>query len=184
MTPTLRPIPPRLRALRRAVLGLAVTGLAVLGPAPMAARADGTLVSGTPADGAALPAPPAAVTLSFSATPDAALSHVSVRDSAGREVTTGPLRAGAVRELRRDVRITGRGDYTVAFHVAFTDGSETIGARSFSVGTGVAPPPAAAEAAAGHQHEIDPLSAVLLVVDLAAVAGVGLLLLLRPRTTP
>ena len=75
------------------------------------------------------------------------------------------------------------GDYTVAFHVVFRDGSETTGARSFSVGTGVAPRPAAVDAALGHQHDIDPLSAVLLTVDLAVVAGAGLLLLLRPRSS-
>jgi hypothetical protein len=76
----------------------------------------------------------------------------------------------------------------VAYHVVFTDGTETFGSVRFSVGTGVAPPASAgdvqraAEASAlAHNHTIDPLSAILLVVDLGVLVGVVLLLILRPK---
>lgn len=159
-----------------AVLLWLTTGVAHAAPA---------LVSADPLDGAALATAPATVLLTFSAVPDPALSHVSARDTAGRQVSTGaPTRAGDTA-LRLPVSITATGDYTVAYHVVFRDGGETIGAVAFSVGTGVAPARPAGVAAqapdAGHAHGVDGVSAVLLVADLIVAIAVPVLLLRRPR---
>ncbi len=84
------------------------------------------------------------------------------------------------------------GDFTVAYHVEFRDGGETRGFLRFSVGTGIAPASAtgaierAATAALNqHRHQIDPVSAVVLVIDAAVVLAVLLLLLVtRPKQAP
>jgi methionine-rich copper-binding protein CopC len=144
------------------------------------------LVSADPPDGAALAAAPAAVLLTFSAAPDPALSHVSARDTAGREVSTGAAAPAGGAGLRLPVAITATGDYTVAYHVVFRDGGDTVGAVVFSVGTGAAPArpavgPAAEAPHPGHEHGVDGVSAVLLVADLLVAIAVPLLLLRRPR---
>jgi methionine-rich copper-binding protein CopC len=151
------------------------------------AHAAPALVSADPLDGAALATAPTTVLLTFSAAPDPALSHVSARDTARREVSTGaPGRAGDTG-LWLPVSITATGDYTVAYHVVFRGGGETAGVVVFSVGTGAAPArptlggPAAQAPATGHGHGIDGVSAVLLVADLLVAVAVPVLLLRRPR---
>jgi hypothetical protein len=127
------------------------------------------------------------VNLMLSAAPDPNLSHVSVVDSDRRPVGTGDLTLVGGRQLRQPVRIAARGNYTIAYHITFEDGSDLIGVVRFSVGTGVAPPvPDAAgqradeDLAQQHVHDIDPMSGVLLVADLAVLVAVALLLLRRP----
>jgi len=172
---------------RRLLVALSSVAFAVLVP-PAPAWAGGTLVGGDPADGAVLPSAPTSVELEFSAAPDPALSHISVRDAAGHEVSSGPAVRDSGRTLRQPVAATEPGDYSVAFHVEFADGSELVGARFFSAGTGLPPAAGAAERAAAtaavgaHEHGVDPLSAVLLVVDLVVGLSVVLLLMRRPRS--
>ncbi|MER5705514.1 copper resistance protein CopC, partial [Micromonospora sp. NPDC002296] len=140
-----------------------------------------------PAGGVAAAAP-AEVTLDFDAGVDAGESHVAVLDVESRTVTDGePTKAGSTR-LRLPVSIGAAGDYTIAYHVTFTDGSTATGAHRFSVGTGVAPAPlddaarqAGVDVVVEHGHGIDGFSAFLLVIDGAVLAVALALLWLRPR---
>ncbi|GAA1767327.1 copper resistance CopC family protein [Luedemannella helvata] len=120
---------------------------------------------------------PAEIVLTFSSRPDAATSHVAVRDADGMVINAGELSADGAR-LRQPVRAPGPGGYTVAFHVTFDDGAELSG----STASGTVAAPAAGEAVAGdHSHGVDPVGAVLLLLDAATVAVVGVLLMRRPR---
>ncbi|MDQ0364396.1 copper resistance CopC family protein [Catenuloplanes indicus] len=149
-------------------------------PAPASARAaDRVVVATAPADGAALTVPPGEVVIRTAGRPDLYRSHLSVQDDTGAAVAAGELGAGSPRALTLPVRLDGAGTFTAVYHVELADGRESSGVVRFSVGTGV--PPAAGPAAAGHEHGIDPLSAVLLTVDLLVLAGALLLLRLRPR---
>ncbi len=187
------PLPPtpRYRTASRTAL-LAVLVCLGLTLTPGTGWAANSLTTADPADGAALATAPAAVVLTFSAPADPRLSHVSARDGSGAEVGSGdPARSGPTG-LRLPVSIRSTGDYTVGYHVVFHDGTELVGALRFSVGTGVPPPPLGAAqvqpvapaVAAGHDHAVDPLSASLLVADLAVLVGVVLLLRRRPRPRP
>ena len=82
------------------------------------------------------------------------------------------------------------GDYTVAYHVTFTDGTTTQGVHWFSVGVGESSGALAVAAPRGgmemgtthaHAHRIDGFSAFLLIVDGAVLTVVLALLWLRPR---
>jgi methionine-rich copper-binding protein CopC len=166
-----------------ALLAAAVGALA----APAAGSA-ATIVRGDPADRAALATAPAEIDLVGSAPPDADASHVSVRDPAGAFVSGDAVPKANGDVLRLPVAITDTGTFTVAYHVLFTDGTDTVGVLRFSVGTGVAPsmPSAAqqradlADATAGHGHGVDPLSGALLLADVGVLFGAVLLLISRP----
>ncbi len=172
-----------------AVAVTAVAGLLALAPDP--ARADAGLVSADPPAGAVLDAAPTEVTMTFDDSVDEELSHVAVLDTGRKLVARSePARSGAAR-LRLPLRIEAAGDYTVAYHVTFADGTTTTGAYRFSVGTGLPPAPlddaarqASRDAVAKHVHRIDGFSAFLLVVDGAVLAVVLALLWLRPRGRP
>ncbi|MEV5823918.1 copper resistance CopC family protein [Micromonospora haikouensis] len=135
------------------------------------------------------PPAPAEVTLGFDAEVDEGQSHVAVLDATGGRLTDAePTRVGSTR-LRLPLRIDGAGDYTVAYHVTFADGTTSTGAYRFSAGTGVAPAPlddAARQASTNvvvdaHGHGIDGFSAFLLFVDGVVLVVVVALLWLRPR---
>ncbi|MBY8870804.1 copper resistance protein CopC [Micromonospora sp. PLK6-60] len=167
---------------------LAATVLAVLA-VPGAARAGTGLAGSDPRDGAVLVTTPAAVRLTFTGEPDLDDSHVAVLDDRGTAVTTADPRPAEPRTLRLPLDAGLTGDLTVAWHVSFRDGGQSQGTVRFSVGTGRPPAPAGAQldrAAAdlldSHAHGIDPLSAVLLVVNGVVVLGaVTLLLVHNPR---
>ncbi|MFF3865826.1 copper resistance protein CopC [Micromonospora sp. NPDC001898] len=173
---------------RAAVVAVVAAVAGLLALTPGAARADGGLVSADPPAGAVLTAAPAEVTLDFDAGVDEGGSHVAVLDVENRTVTDGePTKAGSTR-LRLPVSIGAAGDYTIAYHVTFTDGSTVTGAHRFSVGTGVAPAPlddaarqAGVDVVVEHGHGIDGFSAFLLVIDGAVLAVALALLWLRPR---
>ncbi|MGI5238469.1 copper resistance CopC family protein [Dactylosporangium sp. CA-139066] len=158
--------------------------LPVLAGAVLALAPAPAIVDSVPPGGAALSTPPAVVELIGSRPVDAAASHVAVSDAAGRAVNAGPPAADGTR-LRVAVRIAGAGDYTIAYHVVFSGGGETIGTRTFSVGTGARPRGAvpAPPVHAAHEHGVDPLGGSLLLADLAVALGAGVLLLRRPRPT-
>jgi methionine-rich copper-binding protein CopC len=145
------------------------------------------VVSSEPVDRSALVEAPDEIDLVGSAVPDPSLSHVTVWASGGATVGPGTLTASG-RILRQSVDITANGDYTVAYHIVFTDGSDTIGVVRFSVGTGV-PPPVPPESvresdlqvAQQHEHGIDPLNGVLLVADLVVLLVLGYLLLSKAK---
>ncbi|MFI9639047.1 copper resistance protein CopC [Micromonospora sp. NPDC051925] len=174
---------------RAAAVAVAVAVAGLLAFTPGAARADGGPVSADPPAGAALTAAPAEVTLGFGAGVDEAQSHVAVLDAGGGRLTDAePVLVGATR-LRLPLRVDAAGDYTVAYHVTFVDGTTSTGAYRFSVGTGIAPAPldAAARRAStdvvvdAHGHGIDGFSAFLLFVDGVVLVVVLALLWLRPR---
>lgn len=99
------------------------------------------------------------VALRFDARPVAELSHVSVTDPSGVPLGVGEPVAGNPDTLVVPVLSASGGDVTVAYHAVFGDGRELAG----STALGAAPP--GDSAAAGHQHEIDPIGASLLVID-------------------
>ncbi|MEV4389201.1 copper resistance protein CopC, partial [Micromonospora sp. NPDC049580] len=110
---------------------------------------------------------------------DPALSHLSVVDSAGRRVDSGAVTAGPGDILRVPVRIEANGTYTVVYHVIGVAGGQTSGVIRFAVGT-QASGATAADADAGHEHGVDGLSAVLLLVNLVTVVVLVILLVRRP----
>jgi hypothetical protein len=124
---------------------------------------------------------PTSVELSFAAPPLVDSSHVSVQDQQGSSVDSGPLAGAGENRLRRPVAIRAAGGFTVAYHVVFADGTTTVGVVRFSVGAGTRPPQAPPGGEGGHEHGIDPLSALLLLADAAVVVAVGALLLRGPR---
>ncbi|TDC42927.1 copper resistance protein CopC [Micromonospora sp. KC213] len=178
--------------LAAAAVGLAmtVTGLALPVPAVAAPRMDtgGDLVTASvPPAQAVLATAPTRVVVTFAAEPLAEGYHLTVLDTEGRPVgDTEAVRSG--HTLTRDVAIDRPGDFTTVWHVRFADGRELTGWRRFSVGTGQPPAPLsdaqrqAAEAVGStHGHGVDPVSAVLLVVNALVVAiVVTMLLVTRP----
>ncbi len=96
--------------------------------------------------------------------------------------------------LQQPVNITGAGDVTVTYHVTFVDGAELVGTLRFTVeaeskaSTNPSMTPSTATAntdevvsASPHEHGIDPMSAVMLVVDGVVALAAIVLLVHRPR---
>lgn len=163
---------------------------AALALAPGTGWAGDGLASSDPPEGAALATAPAAVVLTFSAPVDPGQSHVSAQDDAGRDLGADTPTAVGRAGLRLPVSIRTPGDYTIAYHVVFDDGTDAVGVLRFSVGTGKEPAALDADAqrqarqnvTSGHDHTVDPLSGTLLVADLAVLLGALLLLSRRaPR---
>jgi methionine-rich copper-binding protein CopC len=168
------------------LLGIGVgagIALAVLLTAAPLGRAPGTaaaVASSSPADGATLATAPTDVDLVFTEPVDR--FHVAVVDSAGTVVARGRARIGRPEQVRQPVVVTVPSAVTVAYHVSFASGQELTGTIRFGVGTAADRAPAPPDVA--HGHDMDPLSAVLLVVDGAVVVGAVLLLLFRPPRRP
>lgn len=163
---------------RLAAAGLLVLcGLAAVGCAGRGPAAQRVLASSPPGE-ATLAAAPGSVELTFTATPDPARSHLTVRAATGT-VNAGPL-ARSGHSLRQPVSITAAGDVTVAYHVVFTNQDELVGSLRFTVlRPGAAGPGAGADPAAGHHHDIDPLGGLLVGVDLLVGLVVAVLLMVR-----
>jgi methionine-rich copper-binding protein CopC len=133
-----------------------------------------------PPDGARLDTFPSTVTLDFADDPQVA--HLVAEDPAGRTVSSGEARIDGGRVVV-PVRAGSDGLYQIGYHVTFARGGELAGTTSFTVGAaGAAGKPAPPDATAGHTHlGTDPLSLVLLAVDLPLTAALMFLLLRRPR---
>ncbi|GIF16395.1 copper resistance CopC family protein [Actinoplanes teichomyceticus] len=132
------------------------------------------LSSVSPADGVRLDDPPAEVVLTFSGRPETSLVHIVVT---GADGTTMPQQQPRVSGDRIVAPLTaiGAGAYRVAYHVELSDGSQIAGDIGFAVGAGAAAP------AAGHAHlSKDPLSLVLVVLDVV-LAVVLVVVMLRRR---
>jgi copper resistance protein C len=174
----------------------ATAALAIALAASFAARSNAQpragLISSYPADQATLAEAPAEINLAFTSPVDLSLSHLSVLDRSGTALTAGQPRLVAPERLRQPVRTTPAGEVTVAYHVTFVNDAELAGVIRFNVGNEAAtrritagrPSAVPAEDAAvqaDHQHGVDPVSAVLLVLDGLVVLCVIVLFRVRPR---
>jgi methionine-rich copper-binding protein CopC len=184
-------VPRRSRIVGCVAAALAVALVAWFAARPRAQPHAG-LTSSYPADQATLAQPPAEIDLTFTSPVELNLSHVSIVDGSGLTVTAGRPRLVTPERLRQQVRATDAGELTVAYHVTFVNRAELDGVIRFNVGNeaaeqGVAAgrpsagPAENAAAEANHQHGVDPVSAVLLVLDGLVAICVILLLRLRPR---
>lgn len=115
------------------------------------------------------------IELAFTSPVDPDRSHLSAADGSGAVVSVGPPYLAAPDRLRQRVHIVRPGGLTVAYHVTSVGGAEVAGSLQFQKPGG-----ATESAPAGHQHGIDPVSAVLLVLDGLVALGVVILLLVRP----
>lgn len=126
----------------RAIL-LALAALCLLALAPAApARAHAVLVSTDPADRAALDAAPDAVTLAFNEPVQPVAEAIRMVDGNGAE---RPLTATTRdTDVVIDLPELTDGAYYVNWRVISADSHPISGVVSFTVGTGIAPPPTAA----------------------------------------
>jgi hypothetical protein len=115
---------------------------------------------------------PARVVLTFTDDPVAELSHASVTDRAGAPIASGAPVTASGRTLVARASATASG---VSYHAVFGDGQVLTGAIP------VHGRPSTTAAADGHAHGVDPVGAVLLVVDGLAVLVFFAALLRRPR---
>ncbi|TQJ39520.1 hypothetical protein FBY33_1536 [Arthrobacter sp. SLBN-112] len=125
------------------VLAAALLGLA--GPASAHDAAEST----SPAHGAALAAPPAEVSVTFSNKPLGIGSSFSVKDAGGTEWADGSaqiLDNVATQKLRPGAPA---GKYTVAWRVVGSDSHPIEGTFTFTAGSGAAAPAASGTSAAG-----------------------------------
>ena len=79
--------------------------------------------------------------------------------------------------VRQPVDVTGSGAVTVTYHVGFAGGETLTGTLRFGVGSTTG----ADGTAPAHEHDIDPLGALLLLLDGGVVAGAVLLFLRKRR---
>jgi putative copper export protein/methionine-rich copper-binding protein CopC len=124
---------------RRIALGLATVAIVSvwLVTASVPASAHAAIESTDPANGELLEEPPSRVVLKFTEPPDLDLTIVSVVDSSGADMPTGPPEPGpgSNREIRVRLDPLPDGVYTVTWRtVSATDGHVTSSAFSFGVG--------------------------------------------------
>ena len=125
--------------MRRIALGLATIAIASvwLVTAAVPASAHAAIESTDPANGELLEEPPSQIALTFTEPPDLDLTIVSVVDSSGADMPTGPPERapGSNREIRVRLDPVPDGVYTATWRtVSATDGHVTSGAFSFGVG--------------------------------------------------
>ncbi|HYM84860.1 MAG TPA: copper resistance protein CopC [Candidatus Dormibacteraeota bacterium] len=123
-------------------VGLVAAALALALAAAQAVSAHALLASADPSADAILSSSPAAVTLTFTETPDARLSSVQVLDASGGSRAQGKAEAvpGQPTELRVQVAALPDGVYTVAWRtVSSVDGHAAAGSFAFSIGVAPAP---------------------------------------------
>ena len=159
-----------------ATLLLTAAGLASMWVLAPAAAAHAALVSSDPADGAQLKVAPAAVTMTFSESPDPKLSVVHVLDAAGSQVEAAPVASvpGDPKQLRETLK-SGLPDgvYTVSWRVVSeADGHVTAGAFAFGVGVpaGTVRPSVSLPATPG-PSPLAVVGKVLLYAGLSVVVG-------------
>ena len=141
------------------------------------------LAGSNPADGAQLGSVPAAVTLDFSGIARLGSVHVVVEDASGATVSRGAPQISG-NQVIQPVSATGDGLFQIGYHLVSTDGAELSGVLRFTVGpASAAAAPPAPDAAAGHTHlSKDPLSLLLVLIDL--ILTVVLLVAMLGRRRP
>ncbi|MEU0556982.1 copper resistance CopC family protein [Dactylosporangium sp. NPDC006015] len=106
-----------------------VTALTTASPA----WAHNALRGSTPAEGAGLPTSPAAITMTFRESPNAAMAQVAVVDAAGADLVAGAP-TGAGTTLTQPLRAaTAAGAVSVTYRVVSTDGHPVQGKITFTV---------------------------------------------------
>lgn len=152
------------------------------------AGAHALLASSVPAAGALVETAPPSVSLTFTETPDPALSVVHVLDSRGAPVERGKAHPvpGQRDTLGADVPRLGNGVYTVTWRTTSSvDGHSTGG--SFSFGVGVAPTKAAATTGAPRTPRPSPLAVLgrwVFYAGLVTLVGAGSTTLFVTRRPP
>lgn len=154
-------------ALFAALLAVSLVGVA---------SAHSDLVSSDPAEGAALDAAPAKITLVFSEELKPTGNLITVTDASGAQVDAGDtaLDTGDAKRVTLTVSLKsglGDGAYTVSWKNASTDGHSEEGSFSFRVGAAAASTAPATLPATGADEALPALGLVLLA---AALAGAGL----------
>jgi hypothetical protein len=121
------------------------------------------------------------VTLEFSGATRLAVAHVVVEDAHGATVSRGePELAGS--RVSQPLNAGGDGVFQVGYHVVSSNGAESAGVVRFTVGPSPAagPAPPAPDAAVGHVHLTkDPLSLLLVLIDLVLVVVLLIVMLGR-----
>lgn len=140
----------------------------------------------SPADGTAVGAAPAQVSVNFTGNPNPQQFHVTAAAPDGASVASGPPRVDGSR-IVLPVRIARHGTYEVAYHVVTGDGQELSGQSRFTVtrdgagdtgSTAGAPPPNPLDHSA---HGVDPSSVVLLAIDVGLTATLAVFMLRRRK---
>ncbi|MFJ6194985.1 copper resistance protein CopC [Micromonospora sp. NPDC092111] len=137
-----------------------------------------------PADGASVTVSPTEVALRFNAAPHPRVMHITVVGPGGEEVTRGdPVVDGTLVSVA--VAANRPGPYRVGYHLDLGDGRPVAGLTTFTVGQGAGttagPVEAAGPAHGGHHMERDASTLVLVLIDLALMAGLVWILVRRPR---
>ncbi len=169
-----------MRRLLAALLGATVLGLLATG----VVGAHALLVSGDPTPNSNVATAPAAITLTFTESPDVRLSSVQVLDSSGRTVSTSSATAVPAQpdELQVGVGHLSDGVYTVAWRtVSSVDGHIAAGSYAFAVGSATVPVSVtnAASAAgsvqgAGGGSPLTIFGRLLLFIGLLGLVGSGI----------
>lgn len=141
------------------------------------------VTSTSPADGETFARAPTEVGLALTGPVDPIRSHILVTDGSGASLATDAMRQIEPQRLSQPISVPAAGEVTVDYHVILIDGAALTGSWRFIVGSGSSARSDAGQAApaAGHQHDIDAVSAGLLVADGITVLAVVVLLLRRPR---
>ena len=181
---------PNRRLVRGSMRGLAIIAMATMmaGLAAGTVQAHAQLTSTTPADGATLAAPPAAVTFTFDADLLPGTNTISINDDHGNVVASQQVQPDGPSVSVAWPAALEVGTYQVAYRVVSADGHPVTGAITFTIaGTGSPSPgptsstaePSTASAAvstavapAGEPSSSDSPAVVLLALAVAAVMGV------------
>jgi copper transport protein len=160
-----------------------VLALVVLTAGAGVASAHALLSSSDPANGASLPKAPSEIRLTFTESPDPALSTILVLDSGGTKLPVGPATLQPPRTLTASLPAhLPNGVYTVSWQTVSTqDGHETAGVFAFGVGPvegtiapGVAPTFSTSGPTPFSVAAKTALYAGLMLLVGAAVVGIGL----------
>jgi methionine-rich copper-binding protein CopC len=171
--------------LRWTVLAIALAVIALV----VATRSPALrVVAGEPADGAVVGTAPREVALALTGVDDPLALHLAVlRQDGGRPVTTGTARLRGDR-LVVPTSIVEPGRYVVAYHVQLADGQHVSGQTAFSLAAPGQPTaagrtaPEPAGGAGAHDHTSnDPLTGLLVAVDLLLTGVLITYLVRRPR---
>jgi copper resistance protein C len=135
-----------------AIAGAAATCVVVAGPAV----AHTELIGSSPADGAALPTPPAEIVLEFNQPVQAQFGEIAVLDESGTHHELGEVDVQG-QTVTQQLAELGPGTYQISYRVGSADGHPVSGTLTFTVAgasappTDTTPPPMATPTEAAHQ---------------------------------